>query len=674
MRKEEVKKRVLSLREEIEKHRIAYHAKDSPTISDEAYDSLIKELSELENKHPEFDDALSPTKRIGGEVLESFQKFQHLVPQWSYENVFSLEELKKWEERNTKILKKERNIFKNCTYYTELKIDGLKIVLYYSKGRLEKAVTRGDGTTGEDVTNNILTIRSIPFVLHEPLNIVVIGELWVGKDEFEKINKERAKLNLELYKNPRNLAAGTVRQLDPKLVAERNLEYFAYDIEQIKEEVWFQNTSQKEEIELLRKLGFKVNEHSLLCKNLEEVQKVYDLWNSDKRNRENYAVDGLVIKVNEKSLFQALGFTAKSPRGGIAYKFSAEEGTSKLIGITFQVGRTGVVTPVAELTPVELAGTTVRRATLHNFEEIRRLNVKIGDTVMVRKAGDIIPQIFGVFTNLRAGKEQSIDEIKTCPICESKLVREKSSDLLGIKLICNNENCESRIINKIIYYTGRKCANIEGLGESTATSLFNAGLVHKISDIYKLTKKQILTLDGFKEKSAENLITAINKSQTQNLETFIMGLSIRNVGEETSHDLAKHFTNVTNFIRANIDELSKIYGIGDKIISDIASFLNDKDNQKEISELLKHIHVKDFEKREKTSKLEDVRFVITGTFDDLGRDEIEKIIKENGGSVQNTINSKTKYLIVGKDPGSKLEKARMLNIKEITLNDFKKML
>jgi DNA ligase (NAD+) len=680
MNKKAVKDAILKLREELELHRVAYHVQDKPTISDEMYDSLMRELLQLEKENPEFYDPLSPTQRVGGHILEEFQKFTHLVPQWSFDNVFSYEELCKWEERNLNYLKKERSLYDKPTYFAELKIDGLKVVLYYENGRLRNAVTRGDGLVGEDVTENIKTIHTIPFILPEKATIVVVGELWMSKIEFERINKEREKANLELYKNPRNTAAGTIRQLDPKVVASRRLNFFAYDTDfsQSADLATLSTSSQQVlktqegEINLLKKFGFNVNGESKFCKSLQQVQDLYEKWNGKNRESEDYGIDGLVIKINERTIYDNLGFTAKSPRGGIAYKFSAEEAATKLLDVVYQVGRTGSVTPVAQLEPVELSGSTVKRATLHNFDEIERLGVKIGDTVSVRKAGDIIPQIFHVFTNLRSGKEKKIVEIKNCPICGTLL--QKDSDGDGVKLVCNNEKCESKIINKIIYFASRKCANIEGLGESTATALFNAGFVHKVSDIYKLTQSEILTLEGFKEKSTENLLQGIEKSKNMSLETFIMGLSIKSVGEETSHDLAKHFKNLKSFLSTDRNELEKIYGIGEKIILEIVNFLKDKENRKEIEKLLKYLHVSDFESREKSSKLDSLRFVITGSFENYSREDIEKTIKENGGSVQSSVNAKTSYLVLGSDPGSKLEKAQKLNIQIITLEDFWKLI
>jgi len=667
-----MEEKILKLRNEIEKHRIAYHVHDKPTISDEVYDSLMRELISLEEKNPQFFDELSPSNRVGGEILKEFAKFTHTVPQWSFDNVFNFEELQKWEERNQNFLRKERDIDTVPTYFAELKIDGLKIVLYYKAGRLVNAVTRGDGVVGEDVTANIKTIKTIPFILPEKIDIAVIGELWIGKKEFESINKEREDLGLEIYKNPRNLAAGTIRQLDTKVVGERKLNYFAYDTENISTNFSTEVDTQKDEIEFLKKLGFSVNYESKFCKNLNEVQKFYDIWNGDIRYNQDYGIDGLVTKVNERKLYDALGYTAKSPRGGIAYKFKAEEGVTRLLSVTYQVGRTGAVTPVAELAPLELSGSTVKRSTLHNFDEIERLGLKIGDTVMVRKAGDIIPQVFEVLTNLRTGHEKKIIEIKICPVCESLLVKDVAND--GVKLICQNEYCEAKIINKIIYFASRKCANIDGLGESTVNALYEAGLVTKISDIYKLTKKDILTLEGFKEKSAQNLVDGINASKVLPLEIFIMALSIKNVGEETSIDLAKNFKTLDSFLSADVEDLNKIFGIGEKTVQEIVNYLNNKKFMKEVQEILKFVKVSDYKSTSKSSKLENLRFVITGTFEKYSRDEIEKLIKENGGSVQSAINAKTSFLILGVDGGSKFEKAQKLNIKIIEIDQFLKLL
>jgi DNA ligase (NAD+) len=672
MNKEKIKQRISKLRDEVDKHRIAYHVEDRPTISDEVYDSLLNELAKLEDEHPEFDDVNSPTKRVGGKVLDEFVKVRHEFAQWSYDNVFSFEELKKWEERNERYLMSNydenfasQNFHQD--YFCELKIDGLKVILKYVDGELVQAATRGDGNEGEDVTENIKTIKTVPLKLDLQGTIFVVGEVWLSRKDFDKINKEREKNGEVLYANPRNVAAGTIRQLDTGVVAKRNLKMFVYDI------LGRHSLSTQHEINLtLKALGFLVNNKSKLCKDLEEVQIYYNIWNGEKRYSEEYGIDGVVIKTNNLETADKLGYTAKSPRSGIAYKFHAEEAATKLLDVTFQVGRTGVVTPVAELVPVQLAGSTVKRATLHNFDEIERLGVKLGDTVMVRKAGDIIPQVFDVLINLRDGKEKKIVEIKKCPVCKSDLVKDESGD--GVKVICPNSNCEAKVVNKIIYFASRKVADIDGLGESTVQTLFDAGFVKKVSDIYKLKYEQIAQLEGFKEKSITNLLTAIENSKTLPLEIFIMGLSINNVGEETSVDIAKHFKSLDAFLNLQKGEIERIFGIGEKIKDGILEFFANKENVAEIKELLKYVKVLDYKDNSLSQSLADMRFVVTGTFDDYGRDDIEKMIKQNGGSVQSAVNAKTSYLIVGEDAGSKLEKAQKLNIKIIGIEKFLKMI
>lgn len=664
MSKQEIKKQIDDLRAEIEKHRVAYYVYDKPTISDEVYDSLMKKLILLEEAHPEFDSKNSPSKRVGGPVLGEFKKVRHQFSQWSYDNVFDFTELSKWEERNLKILEKA-GISKKMTYLTELKIDGLKVVLTYESGELVLAATRGDGEVGEDVTENIRTIRTVPLVIDEKKDLVVVGEVWLGKNDFEKINKERAKENLELYANPRNVAAGTLRQLDPKIVAKRNLKFFAYDIPETK-------LDQKERNEKLKKLGFWVNDMTVYCKDLQEIQKFYDKWNGEKRFAEDYGIDGVVIKVNEQELTEMLGYTAKSPRFGIAYKFSAEEAVSKVLAVTFQVGRTGVVTPVAELEAVQLSGSTVKRATLHNFDEIERLGIKVGDQVMVRKAGDIIPQVFDVLKSLRAGNEKEIKVPKKCPECKSDLVKDTEGG--GVKLACINDFCKEKIINKIIYFASKKNANIEDLGESTIRLFYDLKIIQKISDIYKLKAKDIEGLEGFKEKSINNLLTSIENSRTQNLERFISSLSINGVGEETAIDLARNFKTFENFKTAVHADLLTIYGIGEKTIEEIENWQKNNEVQKEVGEILKFVSVSDYKDNSKSKKLSDLRFVITGTFKEHSRDQIEQIIKENGGSVQSAVNAKTSYLVVGEDAGSKLEKAKKLGVKTISISDFSRLI
>jgi DNA ligase (NAD+) len=737
-----MKEKIEKLRKEIELHNYNYHVLDNPTISDEVFDALFKDLLELEQKYPEYKNENSPTKRVGGRILENFKKVKHEIPQYSFEKVFDFEELKKWEERNLRILQKttpsnssnlppllSEGELEQLEYFCELKIDGLKVILKYENGILVQAATRGDGSVGEDVTENIKTIRTIPLKLAISPNltlageeqnnrtIYVTGEVWMAKKDFEKINEERKKENLSLYANPRNTAAGTLRQLDTSIVAKRNLKFFAYDIQlemssldKEDKEILIKNFlggwSQEKVNQKLKEFGFLVNPEIRVCKNLDQIQKFFEKWNTEKRNEEEYGIDGLVIKMNDLKIANELGFTANAPRADVAYKFKAEEVVSTILAVTYQVGRTGVITPVAELEPVEIAGSIVKRATLHNFDEIRRLGVKIGDKVMVRKAGDIIPQVFGVLENLRNGDEKDILEIRNCPVCGTTLTRSLSlapspkervaeQSEQNVKIICPNKNCPEKIKGRIIYFASRNCMNIEGLGEKTIEEFFDAGFVKNISDIYKLDFDKILGREGWKEKSVNNLKEAIENSKNPNLEKFIVSLGINTVGEETAIDLAKNFGSFENFWGTKTEQttpsnssnlppllselelkqkLSLIYGIGEKTIYEIVEFMKDKENQKEISEILKYIKPKTWQEGQIgqtiSQKLEDKRFVITGTFEKMSREEIENLIKQNGGKTQNDVNAKTSFLILGENPGSKFEKAKKINIKIISLEEF----
>lgn len=652
-----------NLRRELEQHRIAYHVHDKPTISDEVYDSMMARLADLENKYPEYDDLMSPTKRIGGEVLDTFQKVQHEIPQWSYDNVFDFTELQAWEKRNKNYLKKEKGIDVEFEYFTELKIDGLKIILKYVDGKLVQAATRGDGVEGEDVTENIKTIRTIPLsILTKQKVLFITGEVWIANKDFKKINEERTKVGEEEYRNPRNLAAGTLRQLDPKVVAKRKLQFFAYHIDVVSGEGF---EFQEEINSTLKDFGFLVNPQSKLYKDLEGVHHFYNIWNSEKRYNQEYGIDGVVVKVNDLQTASTLGFTAKAPRSGIAYKLSAEEAATQLLDVTFQVGRTGTITPVAELSPVRLAGTIVSRATLHNFDEIERLGVKVGDMVMVRKAGDIIPQVFGVLENLRKGQEKKIDKPKKCPICKSDLQQE------DVKIFCPNKHCPAKVVERITYFASRKCMDIEGLGESTVETFFEKGILSSISDIYKLKNKRqdILDLEGFKEKSTDNLLEAIENRRSVPLSTFITSLGIQNIGEETAIDLAKHFKNFKDFWQADFEDYLKIYGIGEKVARSIEDFKGSESEVREVEELQKYVNVQSYVATN-SQALDGKRVVITGSFDGYTREDLEKLARDNGGKVSSDVSKSTSFLLLGEDPGSKLVKAEKLGVQILSLKEF----
>ena len=657
--------RVAELRKLLEKHRVLYHVHDTPEIPDEVYDSLMQELARLEQEFPELDTALSPTHKIGGEPIDHFTKVTHEIKQWSFDNVFSYEELLAWEERNSSFLLK-KSIVEHPTYIAEMKIDGLKVILTYKDGVFVRAATRGDGEIGEDITENIKTVKTIPLVLSEKISITVIGEAWMKKKDLEKINSERTKNGLPLYANTRNLAAGTLRQLNPKIVATRNIQIYAYDVEGGK------YATQEEELVALEQFGFLVNKDRKVCITLQDVEKFYKKW-VDKHGTEDYGIDGLVIKVNERNLWDELGYTAKSPRGGIAYKFPAQEVSARLLGITCQVGRTGAVTPVAELEPILLAGSVVKRATLHNEEEIERLDVRIGDTVALRKAGDVIPEIFDVFTDLRPKGAQKFSMPKQCPECGSTLVKETVGKDVSAAWYCKNPDCPAKHLEALIHFVSKKGMNIEGLGDRIIEEFRELGLIKNQASIFKLRKEDIEGLEGFGEKSAENIITSIETSRKVPLSRFLYSLGIRHVGETTAKDVAKHMGTFEAVRHATYEELLVVEGVGEKVAQSLVEYLQDTANQKLIDELLEEVVVGE-EKKKQGGKLAGLSFVITGTLPTLSRDAAKALIEEHGGKVTASVSKATSYLLAGEGGGSKRTDAEKFGVKIISENDLVSMI
>lgn len=667
MKLKQAEKRIQELRLLLEHHRYLYHTLDTPEISDEIYDSLIKELVALENQFPELDHPMSPTHRVGGEPIKEFKKVKHQVLQWSYDNVFSFDELSAWQRKIITILEKE-NIEQQPTYVAELKIDGLKIILTYVDGVFVRAATRGDGKTGEDITENIKTINSIPLFLNKKVSMTVIGEAWIDKNDLEIINKERMHEGLPIYANTRNLAAGTLRQLDSSMVAKRNVHIFAYDIEGLTGEAGF--TSQWEELELLKKLGFEVNFDSRRCLDLDEVQAFYELW-TKKRNNERFGIDGLVVKVNEQSLCDRLGYTAKAPRFGIAYKFPAEEVTTIINAITFQVGRTGVITPVAELTPVRVAGSVVKRATLHNQEEIERLDIRVHDTVMLRKAGDVIPEIFDVIKTLRPKNTKTIAMPTSCPACGSGLQKEVSiTGDTSVAVYCKNKDCPAKHRENIIHFVSRKAFNIEGLGEKILEVFIDLGLVKRYADIFKLKKEDIEGLPGFGEKSAQNLIEAIKSARNQSLDRLLFSLGIRHVGEENARLIAAYIGDSKKVFDVTEAEIEGLYGVGSTVAKSFTEWFSDKKNKNDYLELLTFVKVESFKKELVNNSLQDKVFVLTGTLENLSREKAGEEIRKRGGCVINTVSSKTDFVVVGENPGSKFDEAIKKGVKIIKEKDF----
>ncbi len=665
MNKASAQQRIEELRALLEYHRVLYHVHDAPTIPDEIYDSLMGELSQLEEQFPEFDSVLSPTKRIGGHILLKFKKVTHTIKQWSFDNVFNLEELTAWQVRNQTILKKG-GIEDIPTYVTEMKIDGLKVVLTYEKGLLVRAATRGDGEVGEDITENIKTVKVIPLILPEKVSITVIGEAWMKKKDLLRINHLREKEGLPLYANTRNVSAGTLRQLDPKIVATRNIQIFAYDIEGGK------YATQEEELTTLTRYGFLVNHDRKVCKNLQEVQKFYDTW-VPKKEKQDYGIDGLVIKINERKLWDTLGYTAKSPRGGIAYKFPAQIAATKLLAITCQVGRTGAITPVAELTPVLLAGSTVSRATLHNEEEIKRLDVRVGDTVSLRKAGDVIPEIFDVITELRPKNSRAFSMPTACPECGSTLVKESLGKLQSAAWYCKNDTCPAKHLEGLTHFVSKKGMNIEGLGEKIVETFHDIGLITDIASVYDLKKDDIAPLEGFGEKSADNIISSIESSRNVLLHRFIYSLGIRHVGEQTAKDIAKHFRLFERLQAASVEELSHVEGVGEKVAEALVRYFSDKNSEKLLVKLMRNLTII-HEEVTPDGKLFNKTFVITGTLPSLSRDEAKKLIEDNGGKVASSVSSRTSYLLAGENAGSKYDDAQKYGTAIIGEEDFKNML
>ncbi len=665
MNKREELKRIEELRKLLEHHRVLYHVHDAPTITDEVYDSLMKELAVLEEKYPEADSPFSPTKRVGGYILDKFEKVQHDVKQWSFDNVFNFEELSLWEERNCTLLRKQ-GITAIPTYIAELKIDGLKIILTYENGEFIRGATRGDGEVGEDITENIKTVKSIPLVLPEPISCTVIGEAWIKKQELEKINSVRTEEGLPLYANTRNLAAGTLRQLDSRVVAVRNLQLFAYDIEGKSYD------TQQNELEVLSSFGFLVNKNYAYCKTLKEVQHFYDVWTSTRNNQE-YGIDGLVIKINERALWDTLGYTAKSPRGGIAYKFPADTVATRLLSITCQVGRTGAVTPVAELTPVLLAGSTVSRATLHNEDEINRLDVRIGDTVMLRKAGDVIPEIFDVVKELRPKNAKRFIMPTLCPSCQSELSRVALGKELSAAVYCRNINCPAQHLENLTHFVSKKGMNIDGLGEKIIETFHDIGIVTDIVSIFKIRKEDIEGLEGFGVKSADNIIDSINTSRTVPLHKFLYALGIRHVGETTAKDIARHFKSLAAIMKATHEELSSVEGVGEKVAESLTSFFASAKSEALVQNLISEVTIVE-EEATKGGKLSEFTFVITGTLPSLSRDEAKELIEKNGGKVATSVSKNTSYVLAGEGGGSKRVDAEKLGITIISENDLTSMI
>ena len=667
---EEIKKQIEKLRKEIKRHDYLYYVLNQPEISDYEYDQLMKKLQDLEKKYPQLITPDSPTQRVSGEVAKEFKSVKHNTPMLSLENTYSSEEIIDWEERIRKILGEQK-----CEFVVEPKIDGVSCTILYKNGLLVLGATRGDGETGEDITLNIKTIHSIPLSLREsskyqiPSTFEVRGEVYIDKKDFEKLNKKLQDNNEITFANPRNAAAGSIRQKDPKVTAERPLKFFAHSTGLI-EDKNLKIENHLKFLEICKEFGIRTIENFKLCKNIEEVIDYCKKW-QEERDKIEYDIDGMVIKVNSFRQREILGTTMKSPRWAIAYKFPAQQATTKIKNIRVQVGRTGIITPVADLEPVKCGGVTISHATLHNFDEIKRLGVKIGDTVIVERAGEVIPKIVKVIESKRTGNEKNFKVPEKCPECGGEIVKEKEEE---VAYRCINPSCPAQLIRGLIHFAKREAMDIEGLGEAVVQQLVEKKLVQDFADIYSLKKEDLLQLELFKDKKAQNLLDAIQKSKNRPLSRLLFALGIRNVGEKAAMVLAEKFLNIENLMKATIDELQKIYEIGPVMAESIVNFFKQASTKKLIQKL-KDSGVNMKEEIKKGPKiLEGKTFVFTGELKNFSRNEAEAKVRELGGNATSSVSKKTDYVVVGENPGSKFDKAKKLGIKIIDENEFLKMI
>lgn len=672
MEKREAKLRIEKLREKIKELNYQYFVLDKSEVSESVRDSLKLELKTLEDRFPEFITPDSPTQRVGSVLSSKFPKIKHLTPKKSLQDAFSEEDVRDWYERISKLVPDQ-----NIHFVCELKIDGLNLTVHYKGGKFEKAITRGNGIEGEDVTHNVRTIEAVALELNEPVDVEISGEVYMPKASFQKMNEEQKRLGEEVFANPRNAAAGSVRQLDPQVTANRNLSVFFYELGE--NNLKNPPKTQQQVLERFQDLGIKVNRQYHFCESIESVIHFLEKW-KDERKKLPFEIDGIVIKVNDKAQQQAMGFTAKAPRYAIAYKFPAEQSSTQILDIHVQVGRTGVLTPVAVLRPVKVAGSTISRATLHNEDEIARKGIKIGDTVIIQKAGDVIPEVVSVLKDLRTGQEVDFHFPEKCPVCGAPVSRVEGEAAYR----CTNLACFAQDRERFIHFV--TAFTIDGLGEKIIDQLLEHQLVDDPADIFTLTKEDFLSLPLFKTKRSENVTTAIEYAKHQPLPKFLFALGIRHVGEETALELA-HFIEADNhgkdlaitelilqMHRFSVEKLQEIDGFGEKVSQEIFNWFNDHKN----IELLKKLEKVGVTLAKTTtavsSNLQGQHFVVTGTMKSLSRDQAKQKIREHGGKIQGAVSAKTDYLVCGENPGSKFEKATKLGIKILNEEEFLKLL
>ena len=673
----EIQEKYTKLRNEIEYHNNLYYNEDNPIISDMEYDFLIRELKELEQKYPELlenneNGENSPTEKIGGTASEKFSKVRHRVPMLSLSNTYNISEIEDFDKRVKKIIWAENieNNSKELEYILELKLDGLSISLIYENGMLVQAVTRGDGQVGEDVTENIREIPTIPKKLKENVSLEVRGEIILPISSFNRINQEREDEGEDVFANPRNAASGTIRQLDKTIVAERGLDCYLYYLVNAEN---YGIKTHLESIEYIEKLGFKTTKIFEKYTDFKKLEEAIDKWHDD-RKKLDYETDGLVIKVNNFSLYEKLGYTTKSPRWAIAYKFPAEQVKTKLMDVTFQVGRTGVITPVAELEAVNLSGSVVKRASLHNFDEIRRKDIKIGDNVIVEKAAEIIPQVVNVVFDDRTGEEIKIQEPANCPVCNSELAHEEG--LVALK--CHNPLCPEKVKRQIAYFVSRDAMNISGLGDKIVEKFIELGKIKTIVDIYSLKeyREELENLEKMGQKSVDNLINNIEASKNRDFSKVLYALGIPFVGKFNANLLTKNFKNIENLKNQSIENLLSVKGIGDKVAIAVNTFLNNENNWKIITNLQNvglQFAINESDLKEiADNPIKGKNFLATGKLQKYKRNDIKDIILSKGGNYLSAVSKNLNFLIAGEKAGSKLEKAEKLGVRVLTEEEFEK--
>ena len=665
MNKKQAKERIEELRKQVEYHAKKYYDEDKPEISDFEYDMLMVELRNLENQYPELKSKDSLTQKVGGHVKEGFQKVTHEVPLQSLQDVFSIEEVEDFDKRMQE--KAKENNIEEVKYVVETKIDGLSAALEYKQGKFVRGATRGNGLVGEDVTNNLKTIKTIPKEIKDKIDITVRGEVFISKSDFEKMNQEREENEEELFANARNAAAGSLRQLDSKITSKRPLDIYIFNVQKIEGKEF---NSHYEELEYLKDLGFNVNPVRIYCENIEEVKKAIEKIGEMRENL-TFGIDGAVVKIDNLKFREILGTTAKTPRWAVAYKYPPEKKETILKDIVCQVGRTGVITPMAILEPVKVAGSTVSKTTLHNEDFIKQKELKIGDTVVIQKAGDVIPEIVEVKKEKRTGEEKDFEMPNVCPVCGAPAVREEGEAAIR----CTGIECPAKLFRNLVHFVSREAMNIDGLGENIISQFLDKGLIKDISDIYKLTFEDIASLKKNGQKFAQNLIDSINKSKENDLYRLITALGIRHVGAKASKLLARKYKTIDNLMKASFEDLSMINDIGPIVANSIREFFVQEQTIDLINKLKElGVNTKSLEEDIDDNRFEGKTFVLTGSLEDFTRGEASNIIEKYGGKTSGTVSKKTDYVLAGEEAGSKLTKAQSLGVTIISEEEFKNMI